>query len=95
MIPSRKQTVHHIIERIAEEQRRTREEAEKRLRGEAYLTEYQVSVEVAIKYMKIGLRTYKGTSLIQARVRLRQEIMRLESLASQSSDPWERSQKAS
>lgn len=57
---SKEKLVHRIIERIEEQQRRIQEERIKRHRGEPYLTEDQVRVEVAIKYMQVDASQRAG-----------------------------------
>lgn len=70
---SKEQMVHHIIERVEEQQRRIQEERAKRQRGEPYLTEDQVRVEVAIKYMRIRANQRPGTCEAPSEPRLRQQ----------------------
>ncbi|MEK8090371.1 hypothetical protein [Thermithiobacillus plumbiphilus] len=71
---SKEQTVHRIIERIEEQQRRIREERAKRQRGEPYLTEDQVRVEVAIKYLRIEASWPSGATEAPSQPRLHHPV---------------------
>ena len=81
MDTNKKQKVHRIIEQVEEQLQRIREERAKRLRGEPYLTEDQVRVEVAIKYMRpetcraASCRNFPARKLLNAQTLLISDLI--------------------